>query len=152
MTNWPAWDDLPVDDRMKVLRLVQYIEARDFARLNMALVGLSSVRRKSALLRSLHEFGRTAVKLKLDITADNRAEIGEGLEASLAPFETPGLYEVYAETLRPVIRSFALLLLSIARSAPAKTAIVARIRRFAATVRDNALARSLDELEHPNSP
>jgi serine/threonine protein kinase len=142
------WDLLPADERTKITRVIQHIQARDFARLNLTLLGLSSLR-KGPLMRAIHDFGRAAVKLKLDITADNRAEIESGLEACLAPFEAAGLFAAYADTLRPVVRSFATLFVTVARSGSARAAIIEQVRKFSVTVHDNALARSLDEFERP---
>ena len=51
-------------------------------------------------MRAMREFCTGILKVKLDISADNRAEI-DGLKEALAAFDRPaGLYEAYAATLR----------------------------------------------------
>jgi serine/threonine protein kinase len=141
------WRELPDQERSKVTQMIACLGRGDFARLNILLKGMSSAAARMPLLRVVQGFCRSAVKLKFDLTADNRAEIATGVDTCLAALsEMTDLYRTYTEILQPAVVTLAGLLTSLARTADVTRDIRDSLRRFAKAQSDNALLRRLEEL------
>ncbi len=140
------WAELPAAEKSLVSGLLSHVERGEFARLNMLNAVGAGPRRCGPLLDAVRAFAQGAVKLKLDVSTNNEANIRRDLDACFeALSRTPGLYSTYGDKLRPAILGLVALMVGLARTSAARNEVVGTAREFACRQSDNALVRSIHD-------
>jgi len=140
------WERLDVEERRAIGQLMGCLQKGSFVELRSLLEG---IRRSSAsvLLRAVLRFCEATTKLKLDLTANNPAQLRSNLAACLDAWRCPTeLYTTYPDFVRQALKTLVQLLFLVVVRQDDRHEILRAVKEFAAENADDSFFRELDVL------